>query len=531
MAGMIALVPDDDSVNNLAVDGGEDPDQLHATLLHLGDDDDVNGWSDDQRANLGNLVANLAAGTSPVDGHIIGPAHFNPDGGTDGTMDPCVVHLVGGTGQLGELRDYLSEAINGSQDYPDLPSQHPAYLPHVTAGYGLDPSAVSYAGPVRFDKLRYAVGDDVQDYPFGIDPDGDGDDDSTPEGDTDHDVWPDEEKSACGQLCTDMDAELYAATHHVETKTARCRHNELGVMCENLHPGIEHRYVTAPEVKVASPDPRAAKLRRYWAFNPKATAKWRPGQPHDFYRLRRLLSKYVQDPHILSGLTANIHKMATGFSPGHEPGHKALPLPMLGGDENDPTLFDPGAPDDDESGMFDDIDPVALLLVGDDEMDEFGDGLPDEDDDDSALDGVPEPDADDGPVVEADQGMRIKSAEVVITPLELKILDQLAAEVKAAPGSLDDLMLETDRLGLLDVSAAGDQISDDGQSDSGDEDWGEVLKRDKRWLLGANGDLVDGGAEQGKNTQDDDNGLGSNGTVSTAQTSTLNMPASLFDGI
>jgi hypothetical protein len=110
-------------------------------------------------------------------------------------------------------------------------------------------------------------------------------------------------------------------------------------------------------------------------------------------------------------------------------------------------------------------------------------------------------------------------------------LDQLAAEVKAAPGSLDDLMLETDRLGLLDVSAAGDQISDDGQSDSGDEDWGEVLKRDKRWLLGANGDLVDGGAEQGKNTQDDDNGLGSNGTVSTAQTSTLNMPASLFDGI
>lgn len=535
MAGMIALVPDDDSVNNLAVDGGEDPDQLHATLLHLGDDDDVNGWSDDQRANLGSLVATLAAGTNPVDGHIIGPAHFNPDGGTDGNMDPCVVHLVGGTGQLGELRDYLSDAINGSQDYPDLPMQHPAYLPHVTAGYGLDPSAVSYAGPVRFDKLRYAVGDDVQDYPLGVDPDGDGDDDTSPAGDTDHDVWPNEEKSACGPVCAELRDDLYALTHDVETKTAQCQHSDLGDMCRTLHPGIEHRYQTrreakavddGVEVKVASPDPRAAKLRRYWAFNPKATAKWRPGQPHDFYRLRRLLSKYVHDPHILSGLTANIHKMATGFRPGGEPGHKALPLPMLGGDENDPTLFDPGAPDDDESGMFDDIDPVALLLVGDDEMDEFGDGLPDEDEiEEDAV----EPE-EDGPVVEADQGMRIKSAEVVITPLELKVLDQLNVEVKAL-GSLDDLMLETDRLGLLDVSAGGDQISDDGQSDEGDEDWSDVLKRDKRWLLGANGDLVDGGTEQGKNTQDDDNGLGSNGTVSTAQTSTLNMPASLFDGI
>jgi hypothetical protein len=634
MGGMIALVPDDDSLGNLAVDGGEDPSELHATLLYLGDDDDVNGWSDDQRANLGNLVASLAPGVQPIDAHVVGPAHFNPTGGPDGDMDPCVVHLIGGSGDLSDLRDYLTDAINGSDDYPDLPAQHPGYLPHVTAGYGLDPSQVSYGGPVRFDKLRYAVGDDVQDFPLGVDPDSDGDDDTTPEGDTDHDVWPvsGEEKSACGAVCADLRPDLYALTHDVETKTALCEHNDLGDLCTTLHPGIEHRvireikagefesveykrkftpekrkqmakagtampdgsypianhedlknalraYGEAPEgkraelrahikkrakalgathmldassidfepsgksaengieVKVASPDPRAAKLRRYWAFNPVARAKWRPGEPHDFYRLRRQLAKYVHDPHILSGLTANIHHLALGVWPGHEDGgklgKKELPQPMpLLGDSDDPEQYDPGMPDDDEAAMFDGVDPVALLLIDPGEMDEFGNALLDNDETEDDGDGV-EGDADEGPVVEADQGLRIKSAEVVITPLELKALDRLTAEFKAAPGSLDDLMLETDRLGLLDVSAGdpGDQNGGDVQTDIGDDDWADVLRRDKRWLLGGDGDLVDGGPEQGKNTQDDDNGLGSNGTVGTAQTGALNMPASLFDGI
>lgn len=70
------------------------------------------------------------------------------------------------------------------------------------------------------------------------------------------------------------------------------------------------------EVKIASPDPRAARLRDEWAHNPKLTKKWRPGTPGDFKRLRRHLAKYVHTPRVLNGLTANIHKLATGEWPG-----------------------------------------------------------------------------------------------------------------------------------------------------------------------------------------------------------------------
>ncbi|HZE01515.1 MAG TPA: hypothetical protein VE155_07095 [Pseudonocardiaceae bacterium] len=66
------------------------------------------------------------------------------------------------------------------------------------------------------------------------------------------------------------------------------------------------------EVKIASPDPRAQKLRNFWAFSRKGRDKWRPGTKGDFKRLRRHLAKYVHTPRVLNGLTANIHKMATG---------------------------------------------------------------------------------------------------------------------------------------------------------------------------------------------------------------------------
>jgi len=47
-----------------------------------------------------------------------------------------------------------------------MPDQHPGFLPHVTAGYGLTPDALEYAGPVQFNMLRLALGDEVTDYPL-----------------------------------------------------------------------------------------------------------------------------------------------------------------------------------------------------------------------------------------------------------------------------------------------------------------------------------------------------------------------------
>lgn len=76
------------------------------------------------------------------------------------------------------------------------------------------------------------------------------------------------------------------------------------------------------ELKYASPDPNAAKLRNYWAHEPEGRAKWRPGTPGDFDRLVRQLRKYVKNPQVLKGLAANIHKLATGTWPGRN-AHKS----------------------------------------------------------------------------------------------------------------------------------------------------------------------------------------------------------------
>lgn len=61
------------------------------------------------------------------------------------------------------------------------------------------------------------------------------------------------------------------------------------------------------------------RLMRYWAEGAGA-AKLNWGVPGDFDRCRAELGKYVQDPHTLDGLCANLHHRATGGWPGHAPG-------------------------------------------------------------------------------------------------------------------------------------------------------------------------------------------------------------------
>lgn len=63
-----------------------------------------------------------------------------------------------------------------------------------------------------------------------------------------------------------------------------------------------------------------ARLMEYWSHG-KGAAKIRWGIPGDFERCRTELRKYVR-PDMLDGLCANLHKMATGATPGHAPGEK-----------------------------------------------------------------------------------------------------------------------------------------------------------------------------------------------------------------
>ena len=66
-------------------------------------------------------------------------------------------------------------------------------------------------------------------------------------------------------------------------------------------------------------DPNATeRLMRYWAEG-EGAAKIAWGTPGDFYRCEDELGKYV-GPAIVAGLCANLHKRATGASPGRAAG-------------------------------------------------------------------------------------------------------------------------------------------------------------------------------------------------------------------
>jgi hypothetical protein len=104
-------------------------------------------------------------------------------------------------------------------------------------------------------------------------------------------------------------AHRLGAAHHVHQRVGSLETTATdGSGTKSVEDGIE--------VKIASPDPRAVRLRHDWAFKPGLTKLWKPGVKGDFKRLRKHLAKYVHTPKILNGLTANIHKLATGQWPG-----------------------------------------------------------------------------------------------------------------------------------------------------------------------------------------------------------------------
>lgn len=159
--GMIALVPADPGA--LAVDGGDPADQLHLTLAYLGND--VSALSEDVRAALKAHVGQFAQDVEPLEARIMGHALWNPDGGPDGDMEPCAIYQVQDDDRIDSARYYardMASMVMGA----DFPEQHPGFLPHVTAGYGIEPSVLSYAGPVTFDRVRLALGGEVTDFPL-----------------------------------------------------------------------------------------------------------------------------------------------------------------------------------------------------------------------------------------------------------------------------------------------------------------------------------------------------------------------------
>jgi len=151
--GMVALIPADPGP--LLIDGGEPADELHVTLAYLGDD--VTGWSDEQRSDILTAAQSMAAEQpGPIEARAFAHATFNPDGHAD--REPCAVYLIGDSGAPLDLHQRFAPLASADQ--------HPGYVAHLTAGYGKTAADLTYTGPVTFDRLRVALGDDVHDFPL-----------------------------------------------------------------------------------------------------------------------------------------------------------------------------------------------------------------------------------------------------------------------------------------------------------------------------------------------------------------------------
>lgn len=107
----------------------------------------------------------VAAGLDgPLTARVFSHATFNPDGGPDGDRETCAVYLIGDSVGLVPLRDAVVANLAASD--LDLPEQHEPFTPHVTGGYGLAASDLTFTGEIVFDRLRVALANDAHDIPL-----------------------------------------------------------------------------------------------------------------------------------------------------------------------------------------------------------------------------------------------------------------------------------------------------------------------------------------------------------------------------
>jgi SPP1 gp7 family putative phage head morphogenesis protein len=163
--GMVALIPEDRELDRLVLDGGEARDQLHLTLLFLGEATDL---PDDVYHALQSELASRAEDLTLLQGDAFAVSQFNPHGD-----EPALVLGVGGA-WLTDLRGEALQAVHdaagphGADSSWQLPEQHQPWVAHLTLAYDPTPdqfaAALERTGPVMFDRLRLAVGDETTDF-------------------------------------------------------------------------------------------------------------------------------------------------------------------------------------------------------------------------------------------------------------------------------------------------------------------------------------------------------------------------------
>lgn len=167
--GMIALMPTEADAKRLALKGGETAGNLHVTLFFLGCGMDQ--FSQDDRISITNRVMDAVteAGPTTVTGNVFGVNHWNGNGD-----DPCWVLGVGDIRPEergdGTRLETVREAVGSSLDMNLFPEQHTPWAPHICMAYTSDLSLAKELqkrlGPVEFDRVRVAFGDEYTDIPL-----------------------------------------------------------------------------------------------------------------------------------------------------------------------------------------------------------------------------------------------------------------------------------------------------------------------------------------------------------------------------
>lgn len=370
--GMIALIPDEVTAERIGTVGpqGEATDDLHLTLAYLGDD--VMSLPEAQREAILEAARVRAMTLPPVTARVFAHAVFNPDAHAD--RQPCAVYLVSDSRELGPLREELGAYAAAEQ--------HEPFIPHITAGYGVPVDDLTFTGPVRFDRLRVALGGDYHDFPLtGTSTKGSTVDETKGKvsqaerdrlakgpratgegtyvikdiGDLKNAISkyskvsdPDEKaklrkhivSNAKRLKATNMLPKNWTETPAKEKKDGEYDWSDasdaftagvlLGLAGEDEPAELK---AGPPGHTFPSKDPRAAQLREYWTRGPGA-AKVRWGTGGDFDRCVRHLRKYVGTR--AEGLCNIYHRSAVGAPPGK--GHKSL-----SGEEKSLTLWMPDA--------------------------------------------------------------------------------------------------------------------------------------------------------------------------------------------
>lgn len=158
---MVALVPSDADIERLMVEDGEPADQLHLTLMFLGEAADI---SENAREQIIAAVERYAEAPLSANGFSVNV--FNPM-----ASNSCIVLGVGNDdGSLQELQSNVASSLGGLAGL-QIPEQHTPWVPHVTLAYTDEFEGVAElgtrTGPITFDRLRVAFGSEVHDIPLG----------------------------------------------------------------------------------------------------------------------------------------------------------------------------------------------------------------------------------------------------------------------------------------------------------------------------------------------------------------------------